>query len=147
MPKKTLVRDRILAFIISYQDEHGFSPSMREIANGIGIASAGCVHKHISSLKEEGVLQETGSSTSRALVVNKSISSALLANHDQYEAIHICLKTDTGAHIVLTCIPQHDCLSFEGAFFIMGEHNRSGHVISCHKLSEADYDEIVERES
>ena len=126
MPKKTLVRDRILAFIASYHDEHGFSPTMREIASGIGIASVGCVHKHINSLKEAGLLRETENQTPRALAVNKGIPSPSPANHDQGDEVHVCLKTDTGENIILTCIPQGNNLNFVGSFCITGERNYMG---------------------
>lgn len=143
MPKKTLVRDRILAFIVSYQDEHGFSPTMREIASGIGIASVGCVHKHINGLKEAGLLRETENQTPRALAVNKGIPSPSPTNHDQRDEVHVCLKTDTGESIILTCIPQHNSVNFVGSFCITGERNYTGHVIACHELSESDYDALA----
>ena len=143
MPKKTLVRDSILAFIIAYHEEHGFSPTMREIASGIGVASVGCVHKHINSLKEAGLLRGTENQTPRALAVNKGIPTPSPTDHDPEDEVHICLKTDTGENIILTCIPQRNCLNFVGAFCITGERNYMGHVIACHELSESDYDALA----
>lgn len=147
MPKKTLVRDRILAFIVSYQDEHGFSPSIREIAKGIGFASVGCVHRHIQCLKENGLIRETDSPTPRALVVNRRITSDLLPDQYQDDVIHICLKTDTGVSIILNCTPQSGRLSFEGFFCITGKQNSTGNIIACQKLSDKDYEALTERVS
>lgn len=58
MPRKTDIRDRILAFIVSHQEEHGYSPTMREVASGVGVSSSGCVHRHITEMKEAGILQD-----------------------------------------------------------------------------------------
>ena len=139
MPRKTDIRDRILAFIVSYQEEHGYSPTMREVASGVGVSSSGCVHRHITEMKEAGILQDTMEATPRTL--------DLQGDHKQREAIHVCLKTDTGENIVLTCCPQSGFLDFEGLFYITGMQNRCGHVIACHELSEAAYDALTERVS
>ena len=147
MPKKSNVRDQILSFIVAFQKEHGFSPTIREIADGIGYASVGCVHRHIQCLRENGLLREMNNPTPRALVVNKGITSGLSSDQYQGDAIHICLKTDTGVNIILNCTPQSDSLSFEGFFCITGTQNRVGKIIACQKLSESDYDKIAERVS
>ena len=145
MPKKSNVRDQILSFIVAFQKEHGFSPTIREIADGIGYASVGCVHRHIQCLKENGLLREMNNPTPRALVVNSGVNSGLSPDHDQCDAVHVCLKTDTGENIVLTCIPQRNRLDFVGSFCITGERNYTGHVIACHEISEADFDILTER--
>ena len=147
MPRKTDIRDRILAFIVSYQEEHGYSPTMREVASGVGVSSSGCVHRHITEMKEAVILQATMEATPRTLAVNKGIAYDLQGDHKQREAIHVCLKTDTGENIVLTCCPQSGFLDFEGLFYITGMQNRCGHVIACHELSEAAYDALTERVS
>ena len=144
MPKKSNVRDQILSFIVAFQKEHGFSPTIREIADGIGYASVGCVHRHIQCLRENGLLREMNNPTPRALVVNREITSDLLPDQHQDDAIHICLKTDTGASIILNCTPQSGHLSFEGFFYITGKQNRKAKIIACQKLSESDYDKLTE---
>lgn len=147
MPRKTDIRDRILAFIVLYQEEHGHSPTMREVASGVGVSSSGCVHRHITEMKEAGILQDTLEATPRTLAVSKGIAYELQDDHKQREVIHVCLKTDTGESIVLTCCPQSGFLGFEGRFYITGMQNRCGHVIACHELSEAAYDALTERVS
>ena len=147
MPKKSNVRDQILSFIVAFQKEHGFSPTIREIADGIGYASVGCVHRHIQCLRENGLLRETNNPTPRALVVNRGITSDRAPGQYQGDAIHICLKTDTGESIILNCTPQFDRLSFDGFFCITGKQNHTGNIIACQKLSEKDYETLTERVS
>ena len=147
MPKKSNAQDHILSFIVAFQKEHGFSPTIREIADGIGYASVGCVHRHIQCLRENGLLREMNNPTPRALVVNRVITSGLSPDQYQGDAIHICLKTDTGVSIILNCTPQYDRLSFDGFFCIIGKQNRTGNIIACQKLSEKDYESLTERVS
>ena len=42
----------VYRFIMRYQEKHGVSPLLREIANGIGINSKGVVHRYIKSLEK-----------------------------------------------------------------------------------------------
>jgi repressor LexA len=46
----------ILHFIGTFQDREGFPPSLREICQGLGLASAGSLLKHIRVLEREGYL-------------------------------------------------------------------------------------------
>jgi repressor LexA len=57
---------RILEFVAATLREHGYPPSVREIAEAVGLASTSAVHHHLQSLEREGYL-ERGASQSRAL--------------------------------------------------------------------------------
>lgn len=48
---------RILAFIEDYWTTNWTSPSMREIANAIGISSPSTVYVHINGLVRDGYLE------------------------------------------------------------------------------------------
>ena len=54
--------------ISAYREEHGFSPSMREIAEAVGLKSASTVCRHIHSLEEKGWLK-TNEGRSHAIVI------------------------------------------------------------------------------
>ena len=57
--KKTGLTKRereVYDYVVSFWDEMHVSPSMREIASGMGLSSASTVHKHIHSLIEKGWL-------------------------------------------------------------------------------------------
>jgi repressor LexA len=49
-------RRQILDFIIAFQREHGYPPSVREIGRSVGLASSATVHDHIDRLAEGGFL-------------------------------------------------------------------------------------------
>ncbi len=48
---------RTLLFIRDYIDDHGYSPKLPEIAEGIGIKSTGVVHRYIHELANAGYLE------------------------------------------------------------------------------------------
>jgi repressor LexA len=51
-PKQKVVLD----FIASFCSKHGFSPSRREIASGLGLSSVATVQQHIDALERKGFL-------------------------------------------------------------------------------------------
>jgi repressor LexA len=52
-------RDKILAFVRSYAEEHGFAPSIREIGRAVGISSTKAVKYHLDILVNQGLLERT----------------------------------------------------------------------------------------
>ena len=59
-------RQRILDCIARTVSERGFPPSVREIADAVGLASTSAVHHHLIALERDGLL-ERGANSSRAL--------------------------------------------------------------------------------
>ncbi|MGH2463728.1 MAG: transcriptional repressor LexA [Candidatus Limnocylindria bacterium] len=59
-------RQRIVEFIARTVAERGYPPSVREIAEAVGLASTSAVHHHLVALERSGQL-ERGSRSSRAL--------------------------------------------------------------------------------
>jgi repressor LexA len=59
-------KHRILECIARTVAERGYPPSVREIAETVGLASTSAVHHHLLALEREGLL-ERGSHSSRAL--------------------------------------------------------------------------------
>src|SRR5439155_4625959 len=59
-------RQKILECIARTVAERGYPPSVREIADQVGLASTSAVHHHLLALEREGLL-ERGSHSSRAL--------------------------------------------------------------------------------
>lgn len=43
------------AFMLRFRDKHGIWPSMREIAESIGVSSTNAVHCHLVALKKKGL--------------------------------------------------------------------------------------------
>lgn len=54
MEKMTRKEQVIYDFVILYREKMHFSPSMREIADGVGLYSVSTVHKHVHSLVDKG---------------------------------------------------------------------------------------------
>jgi repressor LexA len=48
---------RILEFIHTYADEHGYPPSVREIGKAVGLSSPSSVHSQLSTLESKGFLR------------------------------------------------------------------------------------------
>jgi repressor LexA len=59
-------RQRIVDFIAFTVTERGYPPSVREIADAVGLASTSAVHHHLIALERDGLL-ERGGKHSRAL--------------------------------------------------------------------------------
>ena len=57
---------RIYEFILSFTQENGYPPSVREIADAVGLKSPSTVHFHLKSLEEAGVITR-GVSKTRAI--------------------------------------------------------------------------------
>jgi repressor LexA len=48
---------QVYDFISGFVDQHGYSPSFEEIADGLGLTSLATVHKHITNLEEKQLLR------------------------------------------------------------------------------------------
>jgi repressor LexA len=60
MSAVTKRQHEVLEFIKNFIADKGWSPSLQEVANGVGLSSLGTVHKHIANLKAKGFLMQTG---------------------------------------------------------------------------------------
>lgn len=50
-------RADIMAFIVSFREAHGYSPSVREIGAAVGLTSSNSAHWYVRRLAAEGVLR------------------------------------------------------------------------------------------
>lgn len=65
----------IMNFLVQYQEKHGFSPSVREICEAVGLTSTSTVHSHLSKLESEGYIRRV-SSKPRAIEILKKPEQA-----------------------------------------------------------------------
>ena len=56
MGEASKTKEKILDFVSAFCDQHGYSPSYREIAIGVGIKSTATISRHIHDLIQSGVL-------------------------------------------------------------------------------------------
>jgi repressor LexA len=47
----------VLEALRRLHDEHGFAPSLREVASEVGLASASSVHHHLRRLEARGLVE------------------------------------------------------------------------------------------
>ena len=69
--------DRILEFIRERIAEQGYPPTVREIAEAVGLASTSAVHHHLLKLEREGKLQKDAT-RSRALTIPGSLGGRVV---------------------------------------------------------------------
>jgi repressor LexA len=69
-------RKRIIEFIARTVAERGYPPSVREIADAVGLASTSAVHHHLVALERAGML-ERGGRSSRALRLTAEAEATL----------------------------------------------------------------------
>ena len=56
MKKIENAKDRVYRFIMSETERNGYPPTVREICEGVGMASPASVHRYLRMLSEEGLL-------------------------------------------------------------------------------------------
>ena len=60
MPRTSNKSEKILEFIRQFSQEQGYSPSIREIGEAVGLRSTASVSYHLQQLQEKGLLQAPG---------------------------------------------------------------------------------------
>lgn len=78
MAKLTPKQQQIYDFILSFATDHGYPPSVREIAQAVGLKSPATVHFHLKGLREAGCITQAEGKT-RAI----SITNAAFTRKDQ----------------------------------------------------------------
>jgi len=68
---------QILDFIKQYIDKYGYSPTLAEIAESIGVSSLATVHEHIQALVAKGVVKKFEGAVRGIEVLDRQISQAL----------------------------------------------------------------------
>lgn len=93
-------RRRILDCIAHTVEERGYPPSVREIADAVGLASTSAVHHHLIALERDGLL-ERGVNSSRALRLTASAAAARRPAPSRVTPFRMPLERDVAALPVL----------------------------------------------
>lgn len=56
MKKLDHPQEQIYEYIVSYSNEHGYPPSVREICTAVGLKSTATVHTHLKNMEAKGML-------------------------------------------------------------------------------------------
>lgn len=69
MSKLTPKQQQIYDFILAFASEHGYPPSVREIAGAVGLKSPATVHFHLKGLREAGYITQAEGKTRAISIV------------------------------------------------------------------------------
>ena len=58
-PHPCSTRERLLRYLILYREDHGYSPSIREMAAAVGVRSTCTISQHLACLEDEGLITHT----------------------------------------------------------------------------------------
>ena len=148
-------QQQIYDYIVSFQADHGYPPSVREIGEAVGLKSPSTVHFHLKGLEEKGLIikaegktraitvsgsagrpiaEEENPSANRVPVVgNVAAGSPILAE----ECIEDYLTFDTGG-----LAGEHFALKVRGES-MLGAGILPGDLVVVHRQPEAHSGEIV----
>ena len=74
MKKLTDKQRLIYDYILYFQEEHGYSPSVREIGDHMGLKSPSTVHFHLKGLREAGLIHQAEGKTRSITVPEEGIA-------------------------------------------------------------------------
>lgn len=72
MPRTSNKAQEIVEFINNFIQENGYSPSVREIGEGVGLRSTASVSYHLQALQDKGLLQSPGAKGRKRSVVGSA---------------------------------------------------------------------------
>lgn len=75
MSKLTEKQQQIYDFILDFSQEHGYPPSVREIAQAVDLKSPSTVHFHLKGLRQAGLITQAEGKT-RAISVTDGPTTA-----------------------------------------------------------------------
>ncbi len=81
MKKLTNKQQQIYDYIRSFQSEHGYPPSVREIGEAVGLSSPSTVHFHLKGLEEAGVITKAAGKT-RAISMHDQAVAEEMDGHE-----------------------------------------------------------------
>jgi len=145
----------VLDFIADFVEEHGYSPSYEELAQGLNLASLATVHKHIQALESRNYLRRLFNQ-SRSLEVAPKYAQERRKGRAMPRPAEVPLAGRIAAGAPVEAIQGQDTLQFadfagKGETFalqVSGEsmiedHIMSGDYVLVERASEASDGEIV----
>lgn len=152
----TKKQHNVYQFIQSFIEDNKYSPSLEEIAKGVGLRSIATVHKHIQNLVEKGLLKKP-SNKRRSLEVSHKFSNDLDINIQSNSVVDIPLLGKIAAGSPIEAISNASTLSIPEdmlgnketyALYVEGnsmidEHICSGDYVIIESRSMAENGETV----
>lgn len=146
---------QIYDFIISFQAQHGYPPSVREIGGAVGLKSPSTVHFHLKTLEERGLIIKAEGKTRAITVSGPGAHPVAEELNSRSGRVPILGNVAAGAPILAEeCI--EDYLTFDtgglaGEHFALRVRGESmmlagilpGDIVVVHRQQEARSGEIV----
>lgn len=83
MPVTIYKRQRaLLQFISQYMNKHGFSPTLAEIADAMGVSSIATVHEHLQNLEKKGVIKKWDGVIRGIEILDRSVLGEIITSVD-----------------------------------------------------------------
>ena len=147
MSKLSPKQQQIYDYILSFSQENGYPPSVREIAQAVDLRSPSTVHFHLKGLREAGLISQAEGKT-RAITVtdgthNRRNQVPLLGSVAAgtpilaEECIEEYLTFDTGGHV-----GEHFALRVRGES-MLGAGILPGDVVVVHQQQQVRNGDIV----
>lgn len=87
MTKLSKRQQMILDYIKNQVHSKGYPPSVREIAEAVGLASSSTVHGHLSRIESKGYIRRDPTKPRAIEVLNKTIDSSIPRNKARYAPV------------------------------------------------------------
>ena len=155
MSKLSPKQQQIYDYILSFSQEHGYPPSVREIAQAVDLRSPSTVHFHLKGLREAGLISQAEGKT-RAITVSGSTGRPIAEEENpSANRVPVVGNVAAGAPILAQeCI--EDYLTFDtggrpGEYFALKVRGESmkyagilpGDLVIVHQQADAHSGEIV----
>ena len=148
MKELTAKQKQIYDYIRSFSARHGYSPSVREIAQAVGLKSPSTVHFHMKALEEAGAIVKSAGKTRTVTVVGDGA-------YEARDRIPVLGSVAAGAPILAEeCVEDYLTFDTNGtsgehfALRVRGESMKDagilpGDLVVVHRQPTAQHGEIV----
>ena len=148
MSQLTPKQQQIYDYILTFADEHGYPPSVREIAEAVDLKSPSTVHFHLKGLRAAGLISQAEGKT-RAITINSGLV------HGRKDQVPVVGNVAAGSPILAEeCIEDYltfDTQGLSGEHFALRVRGESmldagilpGDLVVVHRQQEVHSGEIV----
>lgn len=120
MAKLTRKQQEIYDYILSFTNEHGYPPSVREIGAAVGLKSPSTVHFHMKGLEEAGVIVKAEGKTRAISLPGASLGPVAEETDPHANQVPIVGNVAAGSPILAQeCIEDYLTFDTQG---LSGEH-------------------------
>ena len=155
MAKLSRNQQEIYDFILSFADEHGYPPSVREIGAAVSLKSPSTVHFHMKGLEEAGVIIKAEGKTRAISLPGVSVGPVPEETDPRANQVPIVGNVAAGSPILAQeCVEDYltfDTQGLSGEHFALKVRGESmlnagilpGDLVVVHRQQEARNGEIV----